>query len=248
MIVTIQKPEYLPGLAYFDKIYKADICILLDSIPLTERDSCARTTVLGHIGPELIIVSVKRSQKSGQLIKDARIEDAIFWKKKHLKTLYHVYRNALYFEETYPALREIISRSWSSLADMNIELITAIASVLQLSCRFYRSSELSNEPCRFNNPGTPEPPHASEYTAELIKAVKGNAYLADESERPCLSKERFTPKHPEISVTFPDSSHPEYPQPQIPGDTFIPGLSIVDALFNCGKQAVHSFFVPIGVE
>lgn len=231
MIVTIQKPEYLPGLSYFDKIYKADLCIFLDDTPLSKRDTVSRAKILKHGAPEWISVSVKRSKRSIQLIKDAEIDDTIFWKKNHLKKLYHLYKSAPYFEETYPVFKEIISLPWVSLSGMNIELITKIASMLQLSCRFSRSSEYAVNAWK------------TERLVGLVMAEKGSIYLCSEYERPYFDEAVVTAHG--IKVIYNDFQHPVYRQQ---GNTFLPGLSIVDALFYCGKQAVHSFFEPLKLK
>ena len=231
MIVTIQKPEYLPGLSYFDKIYKADLCIFLDDAPLSKRDTVSRAKILKHGDPEWISVSVKRSKRSSQLIKDAEIDDTIFWKKNHLKKLYHLYKGAPYFEETYPVLEEILSRPWVSLSGMNVELITKTASMLQLPCRFSHTSEYAVNACK------------TERLVGLVMAVKGSVYLCSEYERPYF-EEAVVASHG-IKVVYNDFQHPVYRQGE---NTFIPGLSIVDALFNCGKQAVHTFFEPLKLK
>lgn len=230
MIVTIQKPEYLPGLSYFDKIYKADLCIFLDDAPLSKRGAVSRAKILKHGTPEWISVSVKRSKRSTQLIKDAEIDDTIFWKKNHLKKLYHMYKSAPYFEETYPVLREIISHPRVSLSVMNIELITKTASMLQLSCGFSRSSEYAVNACK------------TERLVGLVMAEKGSVYLCSEYERPYFDEAVVASNG--IKVVYNDFQHPVYRQQ---GNTFTPGLSIIDALFNCGKQAVHAFFSPLEI-
>jgi len=231
MIVTIRKPEYLPGLSYFDKIYKAGICIFLDDAPLSKRSAVSRAKILKHGTPEWISVSIKRSKRNAQLIKDAEIDDTIFWKKNHLKKLYHLYKSAPYFEETYPVLKEILSHPWVSLPGMNIELITKTASMLQISCKFSRSSEYA-----VSASGT-------ERLVGLVTAVKGSVYLCSEYERPYFD-EAVVASHG-IKVIYNDFQHPVYRQG---GNTFTPGLSIIDALFNCGKQAVHAFFSPLELD
>ena len=233
LVVTAQIPEYLPGLAYFDRINQSGACIFLNSVKLKRRDNCARTKILGQSKPELLTIALKRSGKKGQLIKDAVIDENNIWKKKHLKKLYHVYRNAPYFEESYPVLEDILKRDWILIADLNRILIESICSMLQIKCEFHLSSELFGE---IKNAGQ---------LVDLLQTVEGYSLLAEEADRPFLSaggrspscgnETLFTSKG--LKLSFHKFYHPVYNQQR---ESFIPGLSIVDALFHCGNLAVNS--------
>lgn len=223
LVVTAQIPEYLPDLAYFDRINKSGVCIFLDSVKIKRKDNCARTRILGQSKPELLTISVKRSRREGQLIHDAVIEENNIWKKKHLKKLRHVYKNAPYFDESYPVLEEILRRDWTFISDLNRSLIEAICEKLQLKCDFKLSSRLYGEII------------SADQLADLVKVVKGNTLLAEETDRRFLKGSLFSGSN--IRLTFHKFHHPVYNQQR---DTFIPGLSIVDALFNCGNLMVNS--------
>lgn len=225
LVVTAQIPEYLPDMAYFDRINKSGLCIFLDSVKLERKDNCARTRILGQREPELLTISVKRSRKEGQLIHDAVIEDNNTWKKKHLKKLYHVYKNAPYFDESYPALADILQRDWTLISDLNRSLIEVLCKRLQIQCDFKLSSELFGE---ITN---------ADQLVDLFKIVKGNTFLAEEADRPFLNRSLFEGSN--IRLSFHRFYHPEYNQQR---DTFTPGLSIIDALFNCGNMMVNSMF------
>lgn len=223
LVVTAQIPEYLPGLAYFDRINKSGVCILLDSVKLKRKDDCARTRILGQNAPELLIIALNRSGEKEQMIKDAGIEENNIWKKKHLKKLYHVYRNAPYFEESYPVLEDILKRDWIFIADLNRVLIESICTMLQIKCDFHLSSGLFGE---INN---------ADQLVDLLQTVRGYSLLAEEADRPFLNETLFNAKG--IELSFHKFSHPEYNQQR---ESFVPNLSIVDAMFYCGNRKVNS--------
>jgi hypothetical protein len=222
MVVTIVKPEYLPNFRYFSRLFSSDVCIFLDTIPLPKRDVISRALVPGGDSAEWLIVPVKRSNRQGQLIKDAEIDYTIHWERKHLRRLYHQYRKLQYFDETFPLIKDIFKAQKKFLVDMNSDLITAIARLLQISCVFRRGSEFSIDM------NTPE-------RKPLLAAAAGAAvYYADENERSYIDESAY--KKYFIDVNYSNFSMPK--------QCFNGGVdvSIVDLLFTCGAMQVNSFF------
>jgi hypothetical protein len=76
------------------------------------------------------------------------------------------------------------------------------------------------------------PPETSDPTAKnihLVRAVGGDAYLSGVGGRDYLDESQFT----DIRLMY-DEFVPA-PYPQLFGD-FIPNLSAIDAVFNCGES------------
>lgn len=226
MTVTIQTPDYLPGLDYFERISMSGVCIFLDNAKLGRKDNVARTRILGQDQTERLIVPLRRNRNGGRHIRDETIDNSEHWKKKHLKKLHHVYNRAPYFEESYPQIQALLNREWSSIAEMNSALITALCSSLQISAAFYHASEFY------------ESIQKADQMIDLIAAVSGSVLLAEERDRPFLTEACF--REGRIGLEFHDYRHTPYPQYD---REFVPGLSIVDALFFCGRQKVHSMLI-----
>ncbi|MFC1731360.1 WbqC family protein [candidate division KSB1 bacterium] len=227
MIVAVQYPEFLPGLAYFDRLFNADLHIILDSVGMPKRSGICRTVILGRRGTTRLSVPVLRSGRRDQLIRDTHIDNSGNWKKKLLDRLYHHYCGSPFFEDIYPLVKAIISRPHSRIADMNIELIKKVAGVMQLPENHVRSSELE-----ITGSG-------SEYLVKLIRTVGGDVFLAADETRSFLSEHEFSRNG--ISIRRHSFEHPPYDQYS---GKFYPDLSVFDTLSHCTRQRVYSFFAP----
>ena len=109
---------------------------------------------------------------------------------------------------------------WTSLALLNEALIELVARWLSIRTKMIRASEL------------PPPPADADATAKnihLVRAVGGEAYLSGIGGHDYLDERQFT----DIQLLY-DEFVPT-PYPQLFGD-FIPNLSAIDAVFNCGES------------
>lgn len=228
MIAAIEKPAYLPGVEYFDLLYKADVLVLYDTMTVSRRDAVCRTKIYGENGPEWLTIPIRRSGRRGQTLQAAQIELAHNWRRKHLKKLYHYYRLAPYFEDIYPNIREIIQRSGEGIVDLNEALTERVAEMLQLSCRIVRASAL-------NVKG-----EKTAYLVKLLHTVGALTYVASDRYRGYLNPADF--ERAGISLRFSGFRHPVYPQPD---RECIHDLSVFDTLCHCGRRGVYGFLTPL---
>ena len=71
-----------------------------------------------------------------------------------------------------------------------------------------------------------------EILREITKKVGGDIYLSGIDGKNYLDLNKFS----DIKVEFLNFEHPKYPQRF---DEFIPYLSIIDLLFNCGQDSIE---------
>ena len=69
----------------------------------------------------------------------------------------------------------------------------------------------------------------------ICKKLGAETYLSGPGGKKYIEVERF--KEENINVTFQDFVHPVYPQ-LFEEKSFIPYLSVVDLLFNCGPKSL----------
>ena len=224
MIVTIQSPEYLPELGYFVRIAAADLHIILDSAKLPRRDAVSRTNLLGPDGPAMLTVPVERSGHTGQRIHEARLDFNKKWQKKQLQQIYHYYTGAPYFDDVFPVIKKYVKKRYIYLANMNIDLVEVILSMVRIPHRYIRASEM-------NVTGT-----GTFKLIRLVQEVEGRTVILPDYAREFVDVPLF--KKNGLDVVFHTYSCPEYEQYR---DGFVPGLSTADALFNTGRQAVYGF-------
>jgi hypothetical protein len=193
-----------------------DLFVFLDDVKFERSSWQCRNRIKGPNG--IMWLSVPVHHMSEQLVKDVQINYATDWRKKHLASIQQAYAGVRYSQDVSPWYNLYIS----SLCDLNEALIFSLAQ--KLGCRiprFLNSSTL--------NVGG----HKAEHLGNILRAVGCTEYLANPGSReylePCLPFDG-------IKVTWFDYKHPTYPQ--IRGD-FVPYMSAVDILMNCGATAIN---------
>ncbi|MFA4885221.1 MAG: WbqC family protein [Desulfotomaculaceae bacterium] len=220
-VVAIHQPNFLPWQGYFHKLLSSDIFIFLDDAQFPRGKSfTSRVSIKSSGGPVWLTVPVKGK---GDLlpIKDIIMVDTPDWQRKHLKTIENCYAKAPFFKECFPLIKELYQTDDQSLCNFNIKLITNLAQTLTSSTCTARASELD---VNYNSP--------LDYLIKLVKQAGGTKYLTGTGKGSAryLDEEAF--RQEGIEVLYQSFVQPSYPQ--LWGE-FIPNLSIIDLLFNCGS-------------
>jgi hypothetical protein len=218
MRVAIHQPNYAPWCGYFAKMAAADVFVFLDDAQMPGGQSFVyRCAIRGQGGPQWLSVPVKRSLTS-------RIDEVGFgdprWAGKHVKTLRSIYGRAPHFGEVMELLEPLYGSPGASLAELNIRLITAIAGYLGLRCRFERAS-------RFAAAGT-----SDDRLIELARRAGATTYVSGKGGQNYQDPEKFAAAGIALEVRV----YRPIAYPQIHGG-FLPGLSVLDALFHLGPEA-----------
>ena len=223
MIVAVHQPHFLPWLGYLDRMARADLFIVLDHVQFERRNYQNRTLMLLEGRARWLTVPVvQRSQK--ERIVDKQIDNredssARHWGHNHFRTLRYAYRRAPYFNLYAARLREIFDAQWESLVELDQALLEYLREVLDIRTPMVRSSSLGVEGCR------------SELILNLCRSVGADTYLCGMGGcRSYLDRGAFA--RAGIKMVWQDFHHPRYPQC---GDApFVPGLTALDLLCNCG--------------
>ena len=91
MIVTIHQPNFAPWTGYFDKMTKADVFVLLDTVPFTKGGFQNRVKIKGPGGPQWLTIPVHTKGRLGQLTRDVETNELKPWRGDHVKTLQTLY-------------------------------------------------------------------------------------------------------------------------------------------------------------
>ncbi len=219
-ILAIHQPNYLPWAGYFYKIRKADAFVLLDHVDIVTGTATAithRTRLKAPDGALMLTIPLKKGSKR---IHEVEMDYSRNWPAKHLATLRNLYGRAPFFEAYYPGISDILDSGRPGLADLNIALIQKICEWLGISTPLVRSSELE----------TPDL-HKSELLVHLCKKMNATTYLSGNGARKYNDQNLFRGNGIELQY----SSFVQNPYPQRFG-VFVPGLSILDALFSIGPE------------
>lgn len=224
MIVTIHQPEHLPWLGFIDKMRQADVLVLLDSTQFAKDDFQNRNRIKTQSGPRWLTVPVYKAGRSEQLVSDVEICNDRNWRNRCWSLIYQSYRDAPYFQEYAPFFEDLYSREWTQLAALNETIIQHLRDVLGLETELVKASELGvwvKGPTQVN--------------LTICQEMGADVYLSGKHGRDYLDESEFAVHG--IRVQYQDFRHPTYPQ--LWGD-FLPQMSSIDLLFNCGESALEA--------
>ena len=159
--------------------------------------------------------------KGLQRIADVDIYNERNWKRAHVETLSHAYARSPFFEDHIGLLEDVYDMGWEKLANLNVFLIRRLMGVLGIGTEVKLSSDLGVDL------------KATDLIIEICGKVGAETYTAITSSRTHLDEDAF--RRNGLELDFYSFRCPGYPQ--LWGE-FIPNLSVVDMLFNCGPKTL----------
>ncbi len=220
MIISVHQPQYLPWLGYFDKIAQSDCFVFLDNVQYKEREFQNRNKIRVARGWLWLTVPVVSKGEGRQNISEVRIDNEVPWQRKHLGSLKTAYSNAPYFKEYFPFMEDVLSRKWMFLKDLNVEIINYFLKELSISTPISFESDLNITTTR------------TERIVDICKKLKADTYLSGSGGKEYLDESLFGKEG--LKLLYQDYNHPQYQQCFEP---FEPYMSVIDLLFNYGKEA-----------
>lgn len=225
-LVAIHQPNFLPWLGFFDKLARCDVFVLLDDVQFPKKGGTWTNRVQVEVAgkPAWLTVPIVRSYHGTQLVREIQINDATPWREKLLETIRHNYVRAPFFHDVFPVLEEIVNYRTELLADYNMYGIRRLIQTMGLArAETRRSSELGATG------------HGTDLLISITKAVGGSAYLCGGGAAGYQEDAEFAEAG--IGLVYQSFQHPTYPQGN---PSFIPGLSVVDGVMNCGLDGTRS--------
>jgi len=150
-------------------------------------------------------------------------------KKKREKTLQVNYSKAPYYMENIDLIQQLIYYNNGSLSEYNTNAIITLAEYLGIKSTFVKSSSL-----QVSNT-------SSERLVEIIKKLNGDTYLSGKGGDKYQKNILFESN--QITLLYNEFEHPVYHQTNT--KQFLKGLSILDFLFNLGKDKVRELIISL---
>lgn len=231
MIVAAHQPHLLPWLGYFDKMRQADLFVIVDHVQFERQNYQNRVMVKTGPSAQWIIVPVHHGSREERII-EKRIDNTGTgrhrWSRRIGLTLKYAYQAAPHFSEVAPAVFEVLDARWDRLIDLNMTLLDLCRERLGIRTPILRSSEM-----RFTR-NTSER-DKSDMVLNLCRELGADVYLSGAgASRSYLDAAAFD--RAGVQIRWQEFTHPAYPQRPSP-NTFIPKLSVVDLLVNCGAES-----------
>ena len=216
--VVIHQPDFIPWLGFFDRLLQADLFVALDSVQFvhSNRSWTHRDKIKTARGEQWVTVSVKKPSRT-TLINEVVLADGTNWRQDNLNLIAANYKAARFFDEVFPAVRDLYGRPCMLLTDFTLSSIEMLMDMLAIRVPVVRSSTLGASGAK------------SELLVDILVRVGATHYLSGVGARAYLDSSPFEAKG--IKVRWQDFTHPVYPQLH---GAFIPMLSTLDMLFNCG--------------
>lgn len=218
--VAIMQPTYLPWHGYFELINSVETFVFLDSVQFSKRSWQQRNLIKTPQGLSWLTVPVITKGKRSQLIADTLIDKESNFIVKHIKTIEKNYARASFFENESKLLFESMSSNYENISDLNINLILNICSRLNIRTNFIKSSTLNHSGIK------------SDLLASICTILGASEYISTPGSKVYL-EESDSFKKINLPIRYFEYSKPIYKQ--LWGN-FLPNLSIVDMLLNCGDQ------------
>jgi len=221
MRVGIHQLHYLPWLRYFEKIARSDVFIVLDNIQYNKNGWQNRNRIKAGDGALLLTIPVLEC--FGQNLDAVRIDNAAPWRRKHLRSIRQSYAKAPFWAEHAAFIDEVYARDWEFLNDLNRHMLGYFTEALGIPTRIVYASAL-------DVPGI-----ATERLVNLIRAVGGNRYYCGAHAHDAYLDAALLDAAG-IGLELQEWRAPVYAQGR---GGFVPDLSILDLLLNCGPDSLR---------
>jgi hypothetical protein len=217
--IAILQSNYIPWKGYFDMIAAVDEFIIYDDVQFTKSDWRNRNQIKSPQGKQWLSVPV--GQNIARLVRDVELPNRM-WQAKHWRTLQSNYRRAPCFDEIAPLLEPLyLIETFDNLSRMNRRFIEVVCEYLGIKTVISNSWEYSIIEGK------------TERLADICVQAGGTEYISGLAAKSYVNESIFLERG--IKLTWFDyAGYPEYPQ--LWGE-FEHGVSILDLLFNCGKDA-----------
>ncbi len=200
---------------------RVDYFVLLDQAQFSRSSVTHRNRIKTPQGSLLLTVPIQNNGNPS--IRQTMIAADPKWRHKHWHQIVANYRRAPYWNLYGELLEEIYTQQWHSLAQLNIRLIQAIKETLSIHTPLILESELKVEGVGGNY-----------RNLNICERLNATIYLSGDGARVYNDEQLYRERG--LELRYHQFQHPVYRQ--LWGE-FIPQLSIIDLLFNCGPASLE---------
>lgn len=223
MIVACHQPNFIPWPGFFYKALQADILVLLDNVQFPISTSWVnRNRIKTAAGSLWLTVPVWRKGRTLQKIKDVEICNDLVWGRKHYLSILHAYSKAPYLGEHVDFFQAVFANRYRWLIDFNLKILEYLKQQLRIKTEMILASHLGVEA------------KGTELLVQICQRLDAATYLCPSAGRKYIDAGKF--QESRITVRYYNFTPPVYPQLW---GSFIPNLSVIDLLLNCGSKSAE---------
>lgn len=224
---AIHQPHYFPWMGYLNKIASVDKFIVLDCVQLEKGSNMYRNKLITNIGLEKHITIA--FEKKGYLdinFNEIVLDKAVLWQEKQKNFIVNNYKKKRYFTEIWDRIEPIFSKKYTLLHEVVEESMKIELDIFGISTEIIYQSQLAYNPSLRKN----------EMLINLCHLICADMYLSGMGAMKYVNTDIFNERG--IEIYFQNFSYPTYEQ----GTNFVPNLSGLDILFNCGIEESRNIF------
>ena len=216
--VVIHQPDFLPYLGFFHRLLNADLLVILDNVQFLREGWHHRDKIKIYNGVKWHNLKINKAPLCTSICDIFLLNDTK-WINNNLNQIKEAYRKAEFFDEIYPYIEKLYSKKFTKMIDVNLFSIEILMELFDIKIQIKYSSEYNILT------------KSNDLVVDILKQVDATHYLSGVGSKDYFKKEPFEKAN--IEVIWQDFKHPVYPQ--LHGE-FIPYLSSIDLLFNCGIE------------
>ncbi|WP_263770068.1 WbqC family protein [Propionivibrio soli] len=223
--VVIHQPDFAPYLGFFHRFAHADLFIALDHVQFvtnTSRSWTHRDKIKTDAGERWLTLGIKKPPFGTPINKVELATDSL-WVEGNLALLRQNYRKAPAYAEVMPVVEDLYRTIPVRMADFNLRWLEELADLLDVRIPYVLSSTLKPQGQK------------NELLIDLLQKVGASHYLSGNGARAYTEPKKFAAAN--IELIWQSFVPPIYPQQFGP---FMPNLSVLDALFNCGVAGTRA--------
>lgn len=218
--LAVMQPYFFPYLGYFQLIRAVDAFVVYDDVNYIKGGWINRNYILTNRDKQLITLPLQDASQN-KLINQIEVGG----QHRILKSLYHSYGKAPYFDAIYPVIEDIFAQIEKNLARFLEYQLRCICEYLGLHTQWHISSALKkdNGLC------------GQEKVLSICEELGATHYINAPGGKALYDQQSFATRG--LQLSFIQSREVSYRQF---GTRFLPSLSIIDVLmFNSCEQCAR---------
>lgn len=244
MKVAIHQPHYFPWLGYFDKMAKVDRFVIMDQVQYVPRSYMSRNFFLNKNGEiARLSLTVSKVGYREKELREIEVLDCAVWQNKHAVFCRDNYCHFPHYEEVMKEISGVFTRPYTRLLDVHIDTIQSICRLLDIRTEIVFQSDLTIEPSIVpDGTMTEEEQKRKKRCIDVIhicEAAQATQYITGRGKSLEFVDPLLFQQH-QIQLALQDYTCPVYPQKY--AKEFVPNISALDFLLNCGIKESRRIF------
>ena len=224
MKLTIMQPYFFPYLGYFQLIFASDKFVFYDDVNYIKGGWINRNRILLDGEARFFTVPLRGASSFVPINRVGVNEQNAKWRGNMLDTLRMAYWRAPYRDSGVGLMEGVLASRCDSIADLALASVRTVLDYLSLVRDLVRSSQAYDNQLL----------KAQDRVLDICRKESADVYINAIGGAKLYQADRFVLQGCELR--FLRSQLPEYSQGT---DHFVPGLSILDAVMHCSRDAIR---------